>query len=260
MYITENDFEHLKQVTINAGKAIMDIYHKTERGIEYKKDDSPLTQADIASNQIINEGLAELETAYPIVSEENDQWNDEDRAALETSWLIDPLDGTKEFISKNGEFAVCVALIHQHKPVIGLVYAPVKDELYYAREGKGAFLQIDGKVQALKTTAINLQSKNLRIAVSRSHMNPLNNSYIEKLEDPVFVPKGSILKMTDIAVGNIDVYPRFDMKTKEWDIAAGQIILEEAGGVVIDSSTNEAVRYNKLSLQSPPFIARAQSI
>lgn len=260
MYITDKDFKALKTIAISAGKAIMEIYNQTDRGIEYKKDDSPLTKADLASNKVINEGLKNLETQYPIVSEENDAWNNEERASLKTSWLIDPLDGTKEFISKNGEFAVCIALIHQGAPVIGLVYAPVKDELYYARKGSGAFLEINGLIQKLEVGEIDLKTKNLRFGVSRSHMNELNNAYIQQYEEPILVAKGSILKITDIALGNIDIHPRMDEKTKEWDIAAGQIILEEAGGKVINTITNEAVKYNKLSLQSPPFVALAKVI
>ena len=255
MFVTEKDFESLKETVFAAGKAILEVYSKADQGIEIKDDDSPVTEADLESNRIINEGLLSLEKQYPIVSEENDAWLPEDRAALKTSWLIDPLDGTKEFINKNGEFAICVALIHEGSPVIGIVYAPVVNQFFYARKGRGAFLQIGDELYPIEADELSLKSSNLRVGISRSHLNEQNDSYIQQFKNPILIPRGSILKITDIACGQLDMYPRVDSKTSEWDIAAGHIILEEAGGQVLDLATNEPLKYNKISLKNPPFIA-----
>lgn len=259
--LSTNDINSIKSIIREAGEAIMDEYAKdTEQSISTKGDDSPLTKADLRSNEIIIRGLLSLECSYPIVSEETKQMDKAKRMKIPTLWIVDPLDGTKEFISKNGEFAVCIALIHEKRVVAGFVYAPTKEELYYAVKDKGAILEKDHKREALQSKAFSFSDKNLRIAVSRSHRSEEQNEYMSQFDDPVFVTKGSVLKMTEIARGNIDIYPRFDEKTKEWDIAAGQIIVEEAGGEVIHKYTELPIEYNKESLQSPPFIARARII
>ncbi len=175
-------------------------------------------------------------------------------------WCVDPLDGTKEFISRNGEFAICIALIENHRAVAGFVYEPVADRLYYAVKGQGAHVEEKGQHKTLQVKSISATDRHLTFGVSRSHRSDDQQAYIDQFKDPQYVSKGSILKMIAITTGEIDIYPRFDEKTKEWDIAAGQIILEEAGGDVIHKITGEPITYNKPSLQSPPFIARARMI
>lgn len=255
--LTQADVAEIKAIIRRAGQAIMEEYAKPYSPSEAKSDDSPLTQADIRSNLIIEHGLSQLATKYPIVSEENLEITSEERQQLETYWLVDPLDGTKEFIHRNGEFAICIALIHRQRSVAGFVFAPTIQELSYAIQGQGAFIEKDNIDTQLKTSPFDVSQKNLRFAVSRSHRSPDINNYIDQYDSPEYVTKGSILKMIEIAKGSIDIYPRFDEMTKEWDIAAGQIILEEAGGSVLIYDSEKALHYNKANLNNPPFIASA---
>lgn len=258
--LSDNDINQVKEIIRQAGKAILEEYQAVDLEIISKEDNSPLTNADLRSHEIINKGLKGLETKFPIISEESVRIEAHERMIIPTFWLVDPLDGTKEFIHKNGEFAVCIALIHKEKSIAGFVYAPVKNELFYAVEGRGAILEKNFQRKELKTREFTLNEKHIRIAVSRSHRSKEEDEYILQFEEPQLITKGSILKMTEIAAGNMEIYPRFDQMTKEWDIAAGQIILEEAGGEVIHRISNEPIRYNKTTLQNPPFIARAKTV
>jgi len=255
MLLSEADFLQVQQIVREAGKAIMDIYQLADRGISYKTDESPVTKADLASNAIIESGLNKLESIYPIVSEETMSFTAEERVAFETSWLIDPLDGTKEFIAKNDEFAVCVALIHKKRAVAGFVYVPAQEELFYAQKGAGAYRAFQGNTTQLICKAINIHSSECRVGISRSHVDPVTMNYINTLPNTTCIGIGSVLKLTKIAEGKLDLYPRLDNKTSEWDIAAGQIILEEAGGSVIDQHTQEPLLYNKPLIKNPSFIA-----
>ena len=258
--ISDNDLFSIKSMIRLAGAAIMEEYELHNQEVIVKNDNSPLTKADMRSNQIINDGLTNLEIQYPIVSEENKLMGDEDRQAIETLWIVDPLDGTKEFINRNGEFAVCIALVHKHRAVAGFVYATASDELYYAVKNQGAILEKEGTITELHAPSVDPEKEGLRIAVSRSHSSEQQEAYVSKFEKPNIIIKGSILKMTDIARSKMDIYPRFDEKTKEWDIAAGQIILEESGGKVIHRDTGKPILYNKESMQNPPFIATGKML
>ena len=238
-----------------AGDAIMDIYQDESRfGVETKSDDSPLTAADRKSNEVIVEGLQSLDTVLPIISEENRAVPYEERKDYEYYWLVDPLDGTKEFIKRNGEFTVNIALIHRDHPVGGVVYAPVMDEMYYASKGHGAHLTKNGSTRQLQAATFSKQDKGLNVVCSRSHLNDETQAYIDGLTEPEKVSKGSSLKFLILAKGEAHLYPRI-APTSEWDTGAAQAVLEEAGGKVLQYGTDEPVRYNKENILNPYFEA-----
>lgn len=263
MIQNNEELRPLIQAVLDAGKAILKIYHSADFGIETKKDDSPLTLADKASHEVLMKTLTK--TSYPVISEEGEHLHRATRQSFKTYWLIDPLDGTKEFIKKNDEFTVNVALIHQQKPVFGLVYAPVLDELFVGLGNKAY------KVKNLQTTAIQLpllsaqqisvkeaNNKHLTIVASRSHFSPETKAYIDHLEANGFeierVSKGSSLKICLVAEGKADVYPRFG-PTMEWDTAAAHAVLHAAGGSMYNPENNTELIYNKDVLLNPFFIA-----
>lgn len=247
----------LSDIAKAAGAAILEIYNNCE-GVEIikKADDSPLTAADKASNDVICKGLEKLPLVYPIISEENKAIPYEERKAYSYYWLVDPMDGTKEFINRNGEFTVNIALIHQGMPVLGVVYVPVLDELYWGVKGQGAFMEIEGEVTRLEAPKFSLKDTGLKVVCSRSHLNEATQHFIEQLNAPNLVQKGSSLKFLSLAKGEAALYPRL-APTMEWDTAAAQIVLEEAGGQVLQHNSEAAVAYNKENLLNPYFIAAA---
>lgn len=258
--LKKEDIADLKTMIRKAGAEVMAEYENQDPTIDYKGDESPITKADLRSNAVINNGLEKLSTKFPILSEENKILSYEERKSMPIMWCVDPLDGTKEFINRNGEFAICIALIAEHRAVAGFIYEPVADRLYYGIKSEGAWIEEKGELRQLKVKSIRKTDEGLSFGVSRSHRSDDQQAYIDQFKSPKYISKGSILKMLAITTGEIDIYPRFDEKTKEWDIAAGQIILEEAGGEVIHKITGEPIKYNKESLQSPPFIAMARML
>lgn len=247
--------DEVSKIALEAGKAIMDIYENApDVQIEQKSDQSPLTLADKASNQVICSGLEALAVKYPIVSEENKAIPYELRKTFEYHWVVDPLDGTKEFIKRNGEFTVNIALVHQQMPILGVVYSPCLNELYWAVKHEGAFLQKDGQTQRIEALAFGMKDPALKVVCSRSHMNEPTKQFINQLDTPHLVSIGSSLKFLLLAKGEAHIYPRLG-PTMEWDTAAAQIVLEEAGGSVIDENTNAPLKYNKENLLNPYFIA-----
>ena len=243
--------EIAKKAAIQGGEAIIEIYESGDFSIEAKSDNSPLTKADKAAHNAIVEILDE--TGLPILSEEGASIDFDVRKNWEYFWMIDPLDGTKEFIKKNGEFTVNIALINRNKPVLGVVYTPVTKDLYWGVAGKGAFR--DGKKITVNTK--DKSEKGLKVVASRSHMNEETESYIGQFNDPEIVSKGSSLKLLMVAEGAADVYPRY-APTMEWDTAASQIIVEEAGGQVLIKDTEMPVVYNKENLLNPYFLVKGQ--
>ena len=244
-------------IAIKAGDRIMEIYdNSADMGVEYKSDDSPLTKADQASNDEICAGLEKLDIIFPIISEENKLMEYEERKDFEYAWMVDPLDGTKEFIKRNGEFTVNIALIHDSYPVAGVVYVPATEELYYAIEGKGSYIRKGETTESLNCNTFKITDPNLRVVCSRSHLNEETQAFMDGLNEPATVSKGSSLKFLVLASGNAELYPRL-APTMEWDTAAAQIILEEAGGSVIHAETEKRLNYNKENLLNPFFIARA---
>lgn len=254
-----------------AGSAILDVYI-SDFAIEMKDDQSPLTIADKNSNKIITDNLKALYTDIPILSEEEKNIPYKERKHWEYFWLVDPLDGTKEFIKRNGEFTVNIALIHKDRPVIGVIYVPVKELLYFAQEGMGAYKferkeNLDNfnfnTVKELTIHSQKLPGKAetipFTIVGSRSHMSKETEDYIrglkQKYNEINIISAGSSLKFCLIAEAKADVYPRFG-PTMEWDTAAGQIIVEEAGGYVRKAETIYPLAYNKENFLNPWFIAK----
>ena len=245
------DFQKLLKTAQLAAKSasekILDIYSLGDFTIEAKADDSPLTLADKASHNAI---VTELEkTDLPILSEEGKEIPFSERENWEYFWMIDPLDGTKEFIKKNGEFTVNIALINRSKVVLGVVFTPVLNDLFHAVKGEGAFK--NGK--KIRVTTFSNTEKGLKVVASRSHLNEDTQAFLDKLHEPEIVSKGSSLKLLMVAEGQADLYPRY-APTMEWDTAAAQIVVEEAGGKVLQKGTEQPVVYNKEDLLNPHFL------
>lgn len=239
----------------SAGDKIMEIYaDESSFNVEAKADDSPLTRADKEANDIICDGLEKLKVSYPIISEENKTLPYADRKDYTYCWMVDPLDGTKEFIKRNGEFTVNIALIHKGQSVGGVVYAPVLDEMYYATKGSGAHRVKAGKTEKLAATYYHSEEKALSIVCSRSHLNESTQAFIDDYDNPLKVAKGSSLKFLILASGEAQVYPRL-APTMEWDTAAAHIILEEAGGTIVKAEDGQPLQYNKEDLLNPFFVA-----
>lgn len=240
--IWKREMETAKAAALKAGEAILEIYqHEEGLEVEYKADDSPLTQADKAANRIIVTLLKAEFPQYAILSEE--EKDNRDRLNNDYCFIVDPLDGTKEFLKRNGQFTVNIALAYQHKVVMGVIYVPVSRELYFAAKGFGAFCKsADGKEQRL-TVSDNLDISALRLVMSSSHGCEQIDNLIEKYQIRNFVKVGSSLKGCMIARGQADIYYRFN-PTMEWDTAAMQCIAEEAGAIFrqIDGSI---MRYNR---------------
>jgi len=240
------------RIAREAGTAIMEIYADEEGfDVERKADKSPLTAADMAAHEIILSGLRALGRDYPILSEESAEVPYSERATWHTYWLVDPLDGTREFIKRNGEFTVNIALIDGGAPVLGVVYAPVLDRFYYGSAADGAFRSDgDGAARAIHVTAT--APDPVRVAGSRSHSNERMSAYLDCLGSHELRPMGSSLKSCLVAEGAADLYPRLG-PTSEWDTAAAQAVVEAAGGMVTDAA-NRPLRYNRgESLLNPDF-------
>jgi len=247
--------KHVIKIAKEAGAAIQKIYEGSAgMEIEKKSDDSPLTIADRTANKIICDALEKLPVQYPIISEENKAIPYQKRKSFDYCWLVDPLDGTKEFIKRNGEFTVNIALIHQQQIVLGVVYASDRDEMYWAVKNEGAFQVINGQDVRLSAKDFTLKDEGLKVVCSRSHLNEGTQAFVDALVKPKLVATGSSLKFLIIAAGQAHVYPRL-APTMEWDTGAAQIILEEAGGSVIDHNTKNTLLYNKENLLNPHFVA-----
>lgn len=250
------DIPFLIQLAQDAGKATLEIYAQ-DIDVEVKGDNSPLTQADKQSNAVIISGLLAKYPEIPIISEENKLLEYSERKDWTYCWLVDPLDGTKEFIKKNGEFTVNIALIHLGTPVFGVVDVPVKGITYYAEQGQGAFKIENGVTTSLKVRALATDGF-LKIVGSRSHQTPELLEYVEQQKanfEVDFVAAGSSLKFCLIADGIADVYPRLG-PTMEWDTAAGQMVAMEAGAEVLVFDSKEPLNYNKENLLNPYFIVK----
>ncbi len=254
----EKIIDKVCDMAVSAGEEIMNIYNNADDFlIELKNDDSPLTIADKKSNEIINEGLNSLDVRYPIISEENRQVEYEVRKRYNRFWLVDPLDGTKEFIKRNDEFTVNIALIEDGYPIMGFVYVPATSLLYYSCKKEGAFKKENSYAERIKVLEFDILDKGLKVICSRSHINEATKSFMDKLVEPETISKGSSLKFLIIAEGAAHIYPRLG-PTMEWDTGAAQAILEEAGGSVLHYETHQRLNYNKASLLNPYFIAAAK--
>jgi 3'(2'), 5'-bisphosphate nucleotidase len=238
-------------ITRRAGEAIMAIYRSGSE-VRYKNDDSPLTAADLAAQRIIHDELHRLTPELPQLSEEASPPPYAVRAEWNCYWLIDPLDGTKEFIQRNGEFTVNIALIREHRPVLGVVYAPAVDICHYAAEDVGAFRR-QGISAPEPIRARECAPDVPKVVGSRLHGTPETTAYLHRLGPHEFRAVGSSLKFCRVAEGSADLYPRLG-PTSEWDTAAGQCVVEQAGGLVTDWR-GAPLRYNgKESLLNPNFL------
>ena len=250
--------------SIKGGHAIMDVYN-SDFNFELKDDKSPLTLADKNCNQVIENHL--LDTGIPFLSEEGEKITYSERKDWECFWLVDPLDGTKEFVKRNGEFTVNIALIHDRSPIMGVIYVPVKEELYFAMEGLGSYkVSINSVTQSLEalislsdSLPINCKRENYVIMGSRSHMTVETEVFFdemkEKYGDIEIIAVGSSLKLCMIAEGKADAYPRY-APTMEWDTGAGHAIAKYAGFSVKQYNSTKDVIYNKENLLNPWFLVK----
>lgn len=241
----------IEALAVKAGDAILEVYESGDFGVDHKSDDSPLTKADLASHKVIVHGLENLTPDIPVLSEESAKIPFEERKTWSKYWLVDPLDGTKEFIKRNGEFTVNIALIENGKSILSCVYVPVTKVSYTAAVGIGVFKRENGKKSSISVM------KNSRfkptIVGSRSHMSDDVKEYLERLGQHELVSMGSSLKFCLVAEGKADLYPRLGL-TSEWDTAAAQCIVEQAGGHVV-TLDGEPLQYNsKDSLLNPHFM------
>ncbi len=248
-----------KQIAIDAGRIILDIYNSQfQNTIEKKSDDSPVTIADKKANAYIVEQLSALTPQLPIIAEESEEIPYELRKAFEEYWIVDPLDGTKEFIDGNGQFTVNIALMKNNVPVLGVVYVPTKDSLYWAAEGHGAYVSSKGETKQIFCNK-EFDKKNIKVLLSGSHSHPKEKEYLKKFDNPVIERIGSSIKFMKIAEGYADVYFRFTM-TKEWDIAASHIILKEAGGIIKNIDDNTEMKYGKPTLINPGLVVHSNNL
>ena len=270
------------QAAITAGYAINEVYHSEDFGVEYKSDKSPLTLADQKSHEIIINGLKEFD--IPILSEEGKDTPYAQRKDWERFWVVDPLDGTKEFIKRNGEFTVNIALVEHSRPILGTIFVPDRNTLYFAGQDFGAYKLQDGPFdemlgaradskeevrdfldqligQSTKLPVIDPQRSTLTIVGSRSHKTAEVEAYVEEKRKAFgnveFISAGSSLKICLVAEGRADVYPRFG-PTMEWDTAAGQAIAECAGASVYHYDSAKPLIYNKEDLHNPWFIVQRE--
>lgn len=250
---------------LEAGKAILEIYHSGEFDVEIKGDNSPLTKADTASHNMIMSFLTK--TSIPVLSEEGKAIPYEERKDWNQLWIVDPIDGTKEFIKRNGEFTVNIALIENQQPLIGVIFVPATGDLYFSSKEKGAFKVLidlenyDVETLISKANKLPLQRKDktFTVVASRSHMSPETESYVQEMKEKHgsvnLISKGSSLKFCMVAEGKADCYPRF-APTMEWDTAAGQAICDQAGFKVIDYVTKKKVLYNRKKLLNNWFLVK----
>jgi len=248
------DIEILKNIAKQAGDAIMGIYGEDDFAVEMKDDNSPLTAADKASHNVIIAGLQKNWPKIPILSEEGADIPYEVRKNWKRFWLVDPLDGTKEFIKRNGEFTINVALIEGPTPIIGVVYVPAQNKLYLGIVGEGAWVyQGDEQSKLIQVRKPNPQ-KGLTVVMSRSHPSLELEEYLRNINVAKALPIGSSLKLCVVAEGIADLYPRLG-PTLEWDTAAGHAVVMSAGGSV-ETPEGEALEYNKKNLLNPHFVVR----
>ena len=249
------DLSQLTQAVITIAKTasekILAVYN-TEFDVTSKEDNTPLTEADMAAHHAITEGLAQLTPQIPILSEESVDIPFDVREQWRRYWLVDPLDGTREFVKRNGEFTVNIALIDDHKAILGVIHTPVSGILYYANNQQGAFKHIPGSEPAAISCRQKPQDKTL-VAGSRSHRGASLNEFLEKIGEHEIISMGSSLKSCLVAEGSVDIYPRLG-PTSEWDTAAAQCIVENAGGQILDLSMKPLLYNTKDSLLNPHFL------
>ena len=257
------------EASMDAGQAIMEVYGREDVGVEYKGDSSPLTLADKAAHEVILEHLSA--TGIPVLSEEGKHMPFQERRDWDELWIVDPVDGTKEFIKRNGEFTVNIALVRQGRVAGGVVLAPVLGHAYVGVVGEGAW-RVDvggqGGSEAAKawftrrSLPLPSDTRPFTVVASRSHMSPETEAYVDQAREEhgevELISKGSSLKLCMVAEGTADAYPRF-APTMEWDTAAGQAVCEAAGCDVVDQNTGQTMRYNREELLNAWFLVSRTS-
>jgi len=253
------------EAALEAGKKILEIYHSGDFNVEIKGDNSPLTRADIAAHHIIKDKLAI--TNIPLLSEEGRAIAYENRKDWKQLWIVDPIDGTKEFIKRNGEFTVNIALIENQVPIAGVIFTPVLGDLYFSEAGVGSYkinvnlenFDIEQHLVNSEKLPLKRKDKTYTIVASRSHMSSETEEYIQEMRSihgaVNLISKGSSLKLCMVAEGAANCYPRF-APTMEWDTAAGQAICKYAGFEVMDWKTKKAMRYNREELLNNWFLVK----
>ncbi len=253
--IGRKDIELIIKILHDAGKVIMQYYIDDNYNAQKKSDNSPITSADLDSDKIITSGLRKLFPYTPIISEESGSHDYNDRKNHKELWLLDPLDGTREFVNKTGDFSINLALINDQKPILGIIYIPLTHEVYVGLKGKGSYrISSKGEKRNLSVNSFSLSQPGVRIVTSRHHLDQHTQHSINQLNNPKIIAAGGALKFLKIASGEADYYPRM-ISIMEWDTAAGQIIIEEAGGQLIDIETSKPLIYNKPNLKNPYFLA-----
>ncbi len=266
------DYRELVKLAVDAavegGMKVMEVYNSAKIDVMLKKDFSPLTRADLNSNQVIRDNL--IKSKLPILSEEERNIAYEERKDWDIFWLVDPLDGTKEFIKRKGEFTVNIALVAKNVPAFGVIYAPFHRNLYFSVPGEGSYKISEAGYGSVRNKTLNdliklgtrlplpVERDRFTVIGSRSHMSLKTKIYIKKLKrqhrDLKIIQAGSSLKLCLIAEGEADLYPRFS-PSMEWDIAAGHAIIEGAGFGICAVKSKKPLAYNKKDLKNPPFIA-----
>ncbi len=250
-----------RRLALEAGDAILEVYGRADLGVRAKSDDSPVTEADEAADAIISAGLR---AAFPDIALVTEEQSDTHTQSVSTFLIVDPLDGTKEFVQRRGDFTVNIALVEDGVPTLGVVYAPAKSRLFYtaatggAVEETGAFKKT--KSGALEPISVSTpDNAALRIVASKSHRSPELETYIDRYSVADSLAAGSSLKFCLVAVGEADFYPRLG-PTMEWDTAAGDAVLRSAGGSVVDRETLKPLAYGKADFRNPHFLALAAGV
>jgi len=254
----EIDLNVIVNIAKEAGNKILQIYNSESFNYRLKADNSPLTEADIAAHNLITQRLKTITPEIPILSEESSSVPWQQRKQWKYYWLGDPLDGTKDFVKKNGEFTVNIALIHQNDPVIGVVHAPVLDETWVGEQGKPAIKIEQGNSIVIKTKPYEQESV-YRVVGSRSHAGDSLKKFLRELGEYQLISMGSSIKICLVAEGRAHLYPRLGL-TSEWDTAAAHAVVNSAGGEVLEFETKLPLKYNtKDSLLNPYFIVQEKS-
>lgn len=253
--VNEKLLNEVLKVAEEAMNQIAFIYNRNEEvEVSRKADGSPVTSADRISHDIIEAGLRKIDPALAIISEEGPTVPWEERKNFDCFWMVDPIDGTYGFINRTGDFSINIALIANHVPVLGVVATPVNKGLYYARSGSGAYVNHLGKVKKLSANLFTRKDNNLNFICSPTQNIDEISHYFQKFKSPRIQYRSGTIKFLLIAEGKAHIYP-CNKKINEWDTAAGQIILEEAGGLVLRADNDQPLKYNKTELKNPPFIA-----
>ena len=251
----ENLCRQITEIAVEAGDKILEIYNK-DFDVTLKGDDSPVTEADVAAEKVILKGLARITPDIPVLAEESVAAGRIPDLSGGTFWLVDPLDGTKEFVHKRGEFTVNIALIESNRPTMGVIHVPAKSMTYYAWDKGEAWLVVEGE-EARRIQTRDLPTNGLTVVASRSHRTPETDDYISNFDVEDLISAGSSLKLCLVAEGKADLYPRLG-RTMEWDIGAGQAILEAAGGVV-ETLEGAVLGYGKDGHDNPYFVAKGKA-